>query len=384
MANPTLVENKEKNMKKVTEYIINHEKGVTIQEIAVDLCIPASTVRGYIYELVGNGSVVNSAMDYQTKVYTWSNGDLNPKPKTKPEPITFETALPTAPGGRDFVIVKPAHDVDQGDVIWISSRSGGGQFFRYLIITPWERKATVVGIVPEGHPILNLNDPRFVEIGTDPETGESLYADLSNFCSRAYAQFGEKLMHITKDRMNDVKQQACRFHRISARNDFEAEDISKLKNVIKNMKEVHDSDKAELTLARDALMKEKARSESLEELMKQSDKDFREYEKKYKDLESFNSDVQEQLVHKCEEGEKLLKEKMEAERLYNEALDENKDLREKVIALEEAAADAPVTDIAKDNALYTHISVLEAKLACATEHNETLKALLFAALKKGE
>ena len=109
----------------------------------------------------------------------------------------------------------PCGDVCRpGDIVWVSSRSGEGQFFRYLVITPWERKAMVLGIFAEGHPNLNLNDPNYIYLGNDPETGEGLYADITNACQRGYKQFGDFLMHVDKDCMDAVKNRLARVMQI--------------------------------------------------------------------------------------------------------------------------------------------------------------------------
>ena len=104
-----------------------------------------------------------------------------------------------------------------GDVVWVSSRSGEGAFFRYLVITPWEYKAMVLGIFEEGHPKLNVNDPYYVYIGDDPEKGVRLYADLRNTCQRGYRQFGEKVMHVNQDLFDDVKGRLARSMGISCK-----------------------------------------------------------------------------------------------------------------------------------------------------------------------
>lgn len=205
--NQKQAEAKAAQIKKLGDYIMNREGGVTVKDICVDLNIPANTVRKYIKVLVESGDVVPIGRDWHTIIYGWHTGEVKPVPKEEVEKI-----MPVEVGGREFDEVKPAILVDQGDVVWCSSRSGDGQFFPYLILTPWEKKATVIGTFPKGHPCLNMNDNRNVYIGT--YDGIERWANLDNVCSRGYAQFGESMGHVSDEVMSDIKSRLQRYYRI--------------------------------------------------------------------------------------------------------------------------------------------------------------------------
>lgn len=226
-----LAEIRNKRKQSILVYVINSDKGASIKEMASDLNIPAPTCRVLVKEIMEEGHIYALGHADKSKAIIYIDENRAPGAKAQSEEVIKDRDEDLKKcGGREFTEVKPAIHVNQGDVVWISSRSGDGQFFRYLVVTPWERKATVIGIIPEGHPILNLNDTRFVEIGTDPETGEALYADLSNFCSRAYAQFGEELMKIDQEHMTDLKERLARYHRIDISDPAEIERLKRINN----------------------------------------------------------------------------------------------------------------------------------------------------------
>lgn len=202
-----LHEERDARIKQVCELIIESKDGLCAKDLATELKMSADTLRVYLKELLTKDLVYVAARDGKTRIYKW-----NANHEKKPADM-IDNKVRTVPDGKDFEpdTFVPCGDVCRpGDIVWVSSRSGEGQFFRYLIITPWERKATVLGIFPEGHPSLNLNDPNYVYLGNDPETGEGLYADVTNNCSRGYKQFGELLMHVNKDCMDAVKNRLAR------------------------------------------------------------------------------------------------------------------------------------------------------------------------------
>ena len=213
-----MIGERDRRLKKILELLLNNPDGLSIKETAIDLKLPSESVRKYFKILLDDGNIKVVKKIGKTVIYAHADSTA---------PAAAVQELPEHIGGRTFEEVKPAIHVNQGDVIWCSSRSGDGQFFRYLILVPWERKATVIGIFPEGHPALNFNDARFVSIGVDPETGEELYADISNTCSRGYAQFGEKLMTVTAENMAEVKRVMARYHRIDLATKDQSNDIWK-------------------------------------------------------------------------------------------------------------------------------------------------------------
>ena len=198
----------------ICEFIINGgENGATVKELCVKFKISATSAYRYLDDLTHQGNV-SCRREGHSKVWFWTPPKETAEEAEKAEQEAFEIAEEVHPGGRIFEEIRPARNVDQGDVVWCSSRSGDGQFFRYLVMVPWERKATVIGVIPEGHPCYNANDARYVPIGVDPETGEALFADISNTCSRGYAQFGEKLIKVSAENMSELKGVLSRYHRI--------------------------------------------------------------------------------------------------------------------------------------------------------------------------
>ena len=215
--NKVQVEKKKAILNDICEFIINEgENGVSVKELCVKFKVSATSAYRYLDDLVHQGNV-SCRREGHSKVWFWAPPKETAEEAEKAEQEAFEIAEEVHPGGRIFEEIRPAHNVDQGDVFWCSSRSGDGQFFRYLVMVPWERKATVIGVIPEGHPCYNANDARYVPIGVDPETGEELFADISNTCSRGYAQFGEKLMKVSAENMSELKSVMSRYHRMGVK-----------------------------------------------------------------------------------------------------------------------------------------------------------------------
>lgn len=203
---------RQSKIQQVYRYLAEASEGKCVKDIAHDLSLGIESARHYVKELLAKDLVYVVGKDGKTRLF---KANMSPKPpKTEEEAqAKIEEALPVSPDGKEFDpgTFTPCGDVCRpGDIVWVSSRSGAGQFFRYLVITPWERKAMVLGIFAEGHPNLNLNDPNYIYLGNDPETGEGLYADVTNTCQRGYKQFGELLMHVDKDCMDAVKNRLAR------------------------------------------------------------------------------------------------------------------------------------------------------------------------------
>ena len=361
-----MIEERDKRLKKILELLLNNPDGLSIKETAIDLGLPSESCRKYFKILLDDGSIKAVSKIGKTVIYAHASSTA---------PASSVQELPEHIGGRTFEEVKPAIHVNQGDVIWCSSRSGDGQFFRYLILVPWERKATVIGIFPEGHPALNFNDARFVSIGVDPETGEELYADISNTCSRGYAQFGEKLMTISAENMAEVKRVLARYHRIDLAAKDQSNDIWKKRfddlnhKLTASMKEasIAGSKVVELTNANDDL-KQQLKAAYLE------------------------CDEKKQA---CEEAQKTAKDAInEIDRLTfaNESLRKTaEDLQAENKKLEEAAAqhvegDAIFTEDTKEtiDSLLWKISLLEKELEGKNEMITVLKQITFKSLKGGE
>lgn len=361
-----MLEQREQKKKKILELLLNNPDGLSIKETAIDLGLPAESVRKYFKALLDDGYIKVVGKVGKTVIYAHADSTV---------PAAIVQEMPEHIGGRTFEEVKPAIHVNQGDVIWCSSRSGDGQFFRYLVMVPWERKATVLGIFPQGHPALNMNDARFVSIGVDPETGEELYADISNTCSRGYAQFGEKLMTISAENLAEVKRVMARYHRIELTSKDQSSDIWKKRindlsrrlTASMNEASVAGSKVVELTNANDDL-KAKLKAAYLE------------------------CDEKKQA---CEEAQKTAKDAIdEIGRLKfaNESLRKTaEDLQAENKKLEEDAAqhvegDVIFTEDTKEtiDSLLWKISLLEQELKDKNEMITVLKQITFKSLKGGE
>ena len=216
--NRQLHEAREARLTKVHEAFLNSENGMSVKELAIDFGISSNLARDYVNTLLERNVIRFDHKDGKAPIYTIVKvtvEEIQAKPAAE-EAKTEDKApktLEVKPDGKEFEpgsYIPCSNVCKPGDVVWISSRSGEGQFFRYLIITPWERKAMVLGILLEGHPQLNLNDPYYVYIGNDPETQKTMYADIRNNCQRGYKQFGERLMHVDSDLFDDVKARLAR------------------------------------------------------------------------------------------------------------------------------------------------------------------------------
>lgn len=210
-----LHQERQSKIQQVYKMLAETEVGLCVKDISAKMGMSVEAVRRYMKELLARDLIYVAAKDGKTRLF---KANMSPKNLTEEESKEkVEEALPVSPDGKEFEpgTFTPCGDVCKpGDIVWVSSRSGEGQFFRYLVITPWERKAMVLGIFAEGHPNLNLNDPNYIYLGNDPETGEGLYADVTNTCQRGYKQFGDFLMHVDKDYMDAVKNRLARVMQI--------------------------------------------------------------------------------------------------------------------------------------------------------------------------
>lgn len=218
---------REERLKDLLEIIINSPNGMSAKEMAAALKTSADSARLYIKDLLARNLIAMSHKEGKMRIYK-AVDPASVKP-IEEQPVKLdvrevetpkEDLMPVGHGGKEFEPGSyiPCGDTCRpGDVVWVSSRSGEGAFFRYLVITPWEYKAMVLGIFEEGHPKLNLNDPYYVYIGDDPEKGVRLYADIRNNCQRGYRQFGEKVMHVNQDLFDDVKGRLARSMGISCK-----------------------------------------------------------------------------------------------------------------------------------------------------------------------
>lgn len=214
---------REERLKDLLEIIINSPNGMSAKEMAAALKTTADSARLYIKDLLARNLIAISHKEGKTRIYKAvdpASVKVIEEQPVKEVEAPKEDLMPVGHSGKEFEPGSyiPCGDTCRpGDVVWVSSRSGEGAFFRYLVITPWEYKAMVLGIFEEGHPKLNVNDPYYVYIGDDPEKGVRLYADLRNTCQRGYRQFGEKVMHVNQDLFDDVKGRLARSMGISCK-----------------------------------------------------------------------------------------------------------------------------------------------------------------------
>lgn len=221
------------------------EKGLTVKDVAVDLGLNSETARSYVKELFKNGLIFVDKTDGNSKVYKWSSGDNKATEEAEKEAFSSE-GTEFEPG--DFI---PCESFcKQGDVVYISSRSGDGAFFKYLIMTPWDRKATVIGVIDEDNPRFDANDPNLIFIGADPEKDVSLYADVTNTCSRGYKQFGERCMHVEADKLEDVKHRLTRTLQLSVSS---SEKDQNIKDTLAKFRKASDLQKKELAKTKEAV-----------------------------------------------------------------------------------------------------------------------------------
>ena len=213
----------ERRLKQAAEMALNSDEGICVKDIAREFNISSNSARRYMLTLLDRNLIYPAGKVGKTVLYKAV------EPKSEEQPVNLdvqevetpkEDLMPVGHSGKEFEpgsYIPCGDNCRPGDVVWVSSRSGEGAFFRYLVITPWEYKAMVLGIFEEGHPKLNVNDPYYVYIGDDPEKGVRLYADLRNTCQRGYRQFGEKVMHVNQDLFDDVKGRLARSMGISCK-----------------------------------------------------------------------------------------------------------------------------------------------------------------------
>ena len=209
----------EKIEKLVKTVLVNYPKGFNIKEVAADSKFSGFTTRRYIFDLVEDGRVQIIGKDGKSVIYILSDfltdkQEQEAKEKLAKQEEAAKEEPQTVCAGRKFENPRSVTSVVAGDISWISSRSGNGLFFRYLILIVHSYKATCVNVFPEGHEAVNINDPNFIFVGTDPESGENLYADLTNVCQRRFSAFGERCMHISPEYLEAVKTRLARLFKI--------------------------------------------------------------------------------------------------------------------------------------------------------------------------
>ena len=213
--------------------MVNYPKGFTIKEISVDTKLPPYTVRQYLKTLVEEGRCQEIGKEGKCIIYVLTDFLTDKQEETAKEAVAkqeeAEKEQPKVCAGREFENPRSITSVVAGDISWIASRSGNGLFFRYLILIVHSYKATCVNVFPEGHEAVNINDPNFIFVGTDPESEENLYADLTNVCQRRFSAFGERCMHISPEHMENVKNRMARLLKVDIHPVGDQGTIQKLK-----------------------------------------------------------------------------------------------------------------------------------------------------------
>ena len=374
---------REAKLLKVYEAMLN-TNGMSVKEIAVDFKISSNLARKYVTDLIDRNMVRLDRKEGKTPVYTVVNVPLEETNKTAEtaEPPKEESkpveALEVKPEGKEFEpgsYIPCGNICKPGDVVWISSRSGEGQFFRYLIITPWERKAMVLGVMLEGHPQVNLNDPYYVYIGVDPDTQKKMYADIRNNCQRGYKQFGERLLHVDKDLFDDVKARLARSMGFDPCKDRSA--------VIERLKSASDKQNATMTKLREE-------NERLKQDLKNSYIHQDEYKKAADDATELNrklSDENEELLSKYKATntscadllDKIAVTSMIADNLKKE----NADLRQQLsdISTKDVAVIQPRYDDDTVMGMIIDSEVKKTKIEVYEEEIKMLKQMVFNMIK---
>jgi len=373
---------KEKRLMKVYEKMLNTEGGMSVKEIAIDFKLSSNLARRYVVELVERKMIRLDRKEGKAPIYvTVKVGEeetVNTEPKTENKPAEEPTkaeALEVKPDGKEFEpgsYISCSKVCKPGDVVWISSRSGEGQFFRYLIITPWERKAMVLGILLEGHPQLNLNDPYYVYIGNDPETQKAMYADIRNNCQRGYKQFGERLIHVDKDLFDDVKARLARSMGFEPCKD-KSVIIERYKHALDKSQERYASKDKEIEEL-------KENNESLKRDLKASYIHQDEYKKAADEATELNRKITTELQQEHEHYTKLYQEYTVISMMADELKKSNAELEKK---LEEAQSKPQAVDSDIVTGMRIDSEVKKTKIAMYEDEIKMLRQMVFSMIKGG-
>ena len=354
---------REERLKDLLEIIINSPNGMSAKEMAAALKTSADSARLYIKDLLARNLIAISHKEGKTRIYKAVDPATVKPIEEQPvaEEAPKEDLMPVGHSGKEFEpgsYIPCGNTCRPGDVVWVSSRSGEGAFFRYLVITPWEYKAMVLGIFEEGHPKLNVNDPYYVYIGDDPEKGVRLYADLRNTCQRGYRQFGEKVMHVNQDLFDDVKGRLARSMGISCKK-IDPDVVRLLKEQL---------DKAKAAVAAVSKDRDDIRGA------------FEKCSKELKAAHEQNSDLHKQLFDLSSDRASLQERNANLEKAVNE-------LDDQLEKYEAATPAAPQQSAVFDNDLFTGMvidsKVKDTKIEMLEEQVKMLRQMVFNMIKGG-
>lgn len=246
-ANAKIQELKDAKIANVIAAARKYPLGFTIKEVAIDCNIVGNSARRYILGLVESGVFQRTGKkEGKADIYIHSDFITDKQAEENKEAVEKqEEAAKEEPqkicAGREFENPRSVTSVVAGDISWVSSRSGNGLFFRYLILIVHSYKATCVNVFPEGHEAVNINDPNFIFVGEDPESGENLYADLTNVCQRRFSAFGERCMHVSPEYMENVKNRMARLLKVDIHPVGDQGTIAKLRQEGQKMADAYSS-----------------------------------------------------------------------------------------------------------------------------------------------
>ena len=365
MAKRLAIKNEKKD--RVIAKLHDYPQGFTIKEIAIDSKVTVPAARVYVLEMLEEGTIVELPKDYKSRVFISADLLTDKQEEAAKEEVAKQDAVeqeqPKVCAGREFKDPRSVTSVVAGDISWVSSRSGNGLFFRYLILIVHSYKATCVNVFPEGHEAVNINDPNFIFVGTDPETDENLYADLTNVCQRRFSAFGERCMHISPEHMENVKNRMARLLKVDIRPVGDQGTVKKLKN---------ENDKL---------------SESLKTVSEK-------YQKLSVDYTTYREGVNNQfkgIVHEKKEADKA-RDELQARldkllEIYEQSRKSYFDLEEKYNALQadkvpedQPAEGLETEDLDRNTDLYIAIATLRAQNELLEKQNNQLYALMDKAL----
>lgn len=369
-----LAKQKKEAAKNTIIKVLENEGEATIATLCKMTNISPPSVRRYTGELAQSGAI---ALHKTAGKRGWTYYIPNETQEVKEEVKDVTEVLPpVAPEAKVFdpEEVQPASDIcNQGDVIWASSRSGEGQSFRYLVVAPWYRKATVLGIYIEGNPGLDLNNPNHIYIGDDPETGHKMYAIVDVVCSRGYKSFCKSLMHIDDDKLEDVKRRLARVYHMSG---VTPATDSVLEGKLRSCAKEY-SDYIKKTEEKEAKMRKEYddMTVSVQNLIGELDK----ANERITQLETDNYELEEKLQSTLVEASETVSEYKESEVQLKETIREQNNELERLrnMAVEKPTENAELAD------LHTQIAVDEAKIAAYENEIETYKKMIFCMIKKG-
>ena len=353
--------------------LANYPKGFSVKEVSVDTKLPPYTVRQYLKTLVEEGRCQEIGKDGKSMIYILSDFLTDKQEEAAKEEMAKQEAAekeqPKVCAGREFKDPRCVTSVVAGDISWVSSRSGNGLFFRYLILIVHSYKATCVNVFPEGHEAVNINDPNFIFVGTDPESEEDLYADLTNVCQRRFSAFGERCMHISPEHMENVKNRMARLLKVDIRPVGDHGTVQRLKQEGQKMADAYAKLANENQKLKDEFSAYRVNKERYVEGLHQQ---FKGVIHEKKETDKLNDDLNARL--KASVG------------AIDELTAENEELKNKLKDLQEIRQEykdghvIETEDLDRMTDLYIAINTLRAQKEMLEKHNEQLYALLNTAL----